>query len=150
MVSPPAAPPDLSRLIDEATREETKRATRADAARASGTRSGGWPVHWTTTATALAVIAAAWVWANAIAGRWISDARVARDLQVLLAQAQTQVEDHLRRTGQLPPVLPDATLASVVRYTIDDPTATPPRYTLSVQMRGVQARGPAHPAEAGR
>lgn len=149
MTAPTPPTPDLSRLIQQAA-DETHRAEQAAAARVPADVRGRTGPRWTRGASAIAVLAAVLVWANFLFGGAVSNDRIAADLRLLIEQAQRQVQGHLERHGELPPVLPDATLATVVRYEIEDAAAEPPRYTLSAEMRGVVARGPAAQAGAPR
>lgn len=147
MTQPPS--PDLSTLIHQAE-DETRRALRDAAARAPRPDAAPAPSRWLRGASGLAVLTAVLVWAHFLFSGAVSNERIANDLRVLLQQAQGQVESHVQQTGQLPPILPDPTLATVVRYEITDGAAVPPRYVLRAEIRGVQASGPLAEAGAAR
>ena len=58
---------------------------------------------------------------------------IARDLEIALEQARTAVEEAKNRTGKLPEALPNASLASVVRYEHQEDD-----YRLSTTIMGIR------------
>jgi len=75
------------------------------------------------------------LWASSV-----STSQIRADLAVLVNAARVQVEQATRQQGRLPSQLPDAALARVVRYEIEDADAKPPKYSLSAEIRGVSER----------
>lgn len=117
---------DLDALIQQAHHEtlRVERAAQAPRRRALAGRL------WGAVLLAVAALALHYLW-SAFAPP--STTQTTRDLEAAVDAARKSIEDERSRTGRLPEALPNAALASVVRYEPDAST-----YKLSATILGVR------------
>lgn len=126
----PPRPPDaepLDALIEQAARSE---ALRARPQASASPRRRGPRMVFVAALLVLCAVAFHSLW-TALAPP--STGQTARDLEAVVDAARQSVEAARSRTGQLPSALPNAALASVVRYEPDAGS-----YRLSASIMGVR------------
>lgn len=127
MTTRPSDSEPLEALIEHAAHAEALRAQRHAAGSERRPRRRLWFNACLLLVTALALHS---VWTSL---RPPSTQQTARDLEAVVDAARQSVEEARSQTGQLPAALPNAALASVVRYEPDAGS-----YRLSATIMGVR------------
>ncbi len=68
----------------------------------------------------------------------LTDSQIESDLELLVNEAHTSIQQYLRDNGNLPPQIPEPGLRAFMEYRVLDAQTTPPKYELRARIREVE------------